>query len=255
MPTLELVQESVAARGEAAAGAAARAQTAPFFADLARRARAHDAGTEIAFEGEEIPTVFWVLEGWIGLPKTLEDGREQLIDIVLPGDVVMPVSCDGLTAAFGLQALTDASVAALPRALFDEARYGSQALRNIVDSLDAAARARRAERLLRIGQGSARERVAHALIELFVRLNAIGQTDRLGYRLPLKQQQLGEFTGLSGVHICRTLRALTEAGAIAASDHRIRFLDLALLARIAKTDIARLSEEILAPGSLRVETG
>lgn len=251
MPIMELIQGTGPGCDEAG-GRNARARTDPFFTDLARRARTHGAGTEITFEGEEVPTVTWVLEGWVGLPKTLEDGREHLIDIVLPGDVIAPVSSDGLTAAFGLRALTRVDVAAVPRAVFDEARCHSLALRNIVDSLEAAARARRAERLLRIGQGSARERVAYALIELFVRLNAIGQADRLTYHLPLRQRQLGEFTGLSGVHVCRTLRALTQLGALEAADHRIRIANPALLARIGKVDIARLCEEILPPGSPRV---
>jgi hypothetical protein len=68
-----------------------------------------------------------------------------------------------------------------------------------------------------------------------------------GARLPVTQAQLGAFTGLSGVHVCRTLGTLAREGAISRPGRGIVAGDLGRLAALARADIARLARDILAP--------
>ena len=65
--------------------------------------------------------------------------------------------------------------------------------------------------------------------------------------MPLGQQQLGDFTGLSSVHVCRTLRRLNRIGVIRTGDHMdILIRDLPALADLAQVDLAALRKEITA---------
>ncbi|MDJ0631382.1 MAG: Crp/Fnr family transcriptional regulator [Rhodobacter sp.] len=223
-----------------------------------RNARDYKAGQAIAFEGEEVASVLCVLDGWISLSKTLEDGERQIIDFGLPGDIVTAVAADGTTSCLEVDALTDVTVAALSHADWERRQSASPELREMADHLAAASHARLSERMLRLGKGSAPVRIAYALLELCVRLRSIGQTQDHTFHLPLTQQHLGEFTGLSSVHVCRTLRRLSRQQIIQTEDHLdIKIIDLAALSGIAGIGPDRLQAEIvpapmptiLAPGN------
>lgn len=220
---------------------------------LGRNAREYGAGQRIAFEGGTVASVLCVLEGWIALSKTLEDGERQIIDFVLPGDVTTAISADGATSCLEVEALTDVVVATFNHADWEHLQTAFPGLRELAEHLAAATQARLSERMLRLGKGSAPMRIAYALLELCVRLRSIGQTRDHTFHLPLTQQHLGEFTGLSSVHVCRTLRRLARRGIIATGDHLdIRIIDLSALSDAAGIDVKRLEAEIVPEAALNV---
>ena len=219
--------------------------TAGFPPDLLERARFVRAGSELAFEGEPSDCSTAVIEGWISLSKMLDDGRRQIIDIILPMDVAIPVAGDGQTCSCTVRALTDAIVAIIGGPLAAKPAHLRDFTVRDMESLTAAARARQAERLLRIGQGNAYERVAHALLELFVRLHAIRRTSGTCFHLPITQQHFGEFVGLSSVHVCRTLHRLIRNGVIDQHGRDIVIHDLDALAAIARVNLERFRGDIL----------
>ncbi|MCE3518985.1 Crp/Fnr family transcriptional regulator, partial [Escherichia coli] len=47
-----------------------------------------DAGTTFLVEGANSAHLFTVLSGWAFRYKTLEDGRRQILNYVLPGDLI-----------------------------------------------------------------------------------------------------------------------------------------------------------------------
>lgn len=216
-----------------------------FLATVRKHARPVAAGTEIMFEGDPVYAVTWVLKGWVGLSKILDDGRRQLIDLVLPVDLVVATTADGSSSPYGITALTDAVTAPYSMARLARQRAEFQALGRIIDRLTAAAATRQAERMLRLGQGTACERVAHALLEVFLRLEAIGQTTGCRFKLPITQRDFGDLTGLTSVHVCRTLRRLMRDGLIDYLGQEITIRNIDRLAKIAKADIDAFREEII----------
>ncbi|HVM37374.1 MAG TPA: helix-turn-helix domain-containing protein, partial [Sphingomicrobium sp.] len=60
---------------------------------------------------------------------------------------------------------------------------------------------------------NARTRVAHLLCEFSLRLKLAGLGNANGYELPMTQEQLADATGLTPVHVNRTMKAL-EAEAL-----------------------------------------
>ncbi|HVX79016.1 MAG TPA: helix-turn-helix domain-containing protein [Bradyrhizobium sp.] len=84
-----------------------------------------------------------------------------------------------------------------------------------------------------MGLRSARERIAHLLLELYIRLR--GRTPNKGdvIRIPLTQGHIGQAVGLTGVHVSRTLRTLREQGIAQFVKQDLEILDPNALVRTA----------------------
>lgn len=204
------------------------------------------AGTLLKLEGELSSSVFVVVSGWIALNKALPDGEKQILDFLLSGEVIDPGSADPLTSALEVEAITDVELAVIPRQTWEQLLHAHEAIRTAQERIAAAAQARMSERLLRLGKANAQVRVAYALLELCLRLKTGIAADGDQFHLPFTQQQLGDFTGLSSVHVCRTLRRLKRHGIVETEDHMdVMILDVEALAEAAQVNTEELRNEII----------
>jgi CRP-like cAMP-binding protein len=204
------------------------------------------AGQVIEFEGDETLAVYCVLSGWIAVTKSTEDGHRMIVDLVLPGEQIDPASADAGTSSVQIEALTDVTIAAVPDPVFQRLTRAHPEIRARFDRNVAAAMARMSERMLRLGKSKAEGRIAYALCELCLRAGEGRFADGAVFRIPMTQQQLGDFTGLSSVHVCRTLRRLQAKGIVTAVEHmEVTIRDAARLARLAEVDPEALRNEIL----------
>jgi CRP-like cAMP-binding protein len=89
---------------------------------------------------------------------------------------------------------------------------------------------------LSLGRRTAKARLAMLFSELQVRLQIVGLADERGYALPLTQMDLSECTGLTNVHVNRTMRELREEGIVDLQDGRVTIHDRTKLWRIAEFD-------------------
>lgn len=96
------------------------------------------------------------------------------------------------------------------------------------------------EWIANVGRRPARERVAHVLCECYERLQALGLTDRETFELPITQSELGDATGLSSVHVNRTLQALRKSGLIISIGKNFTIPDRARLRATADFDASYL---------------
>jgi CRP-like cAMP-binding protein len=88
-----------------------------------------------------------------------------------------------------------------------------------------------------VGRRNARTRIAHLLCEFSLRLQHAGLAEEIGYDLPMTQEQLGDATGLTSVHVNRTIRALEAEGLIdRASPRSITIGDWKKLADVGDFD-------------------
>lgn len=216
---------------------------------LEKNLRQIRAGVDIFAEGDEAAPILCVVDGWVALNKSLEDGHVQTIDIIVPPDIVLPTAADEQHSIYDVHALTDATVSSISRVELDRIEISDPPkFWTSVRARSAPAHARVAERTLRLGQGSAEMRIAYVLIELCLRLSAHKGEQGSEFDLPLTQQQIGEFAGLSSVHVCRTLRRLSRKGLIDTSDNlRIVIHDIEGLAEIADAELDVLKSELLTP--------
>ena len=93
------------------------------------------------------------------------------------------------------------------------------------------------DHLTSIGQRPARERVAHLILELFIRYRAQWPGHSINnMHLPLTQEHIGDATGLTGVHVNRVLRDLRNEGVLEFHYRRLNILDPDKLLDIATID-------------------
>jgi len=193
-----------------------------------------EAGATVLEQGTSSTHVFTVLAGIGYRQKTLDDGRQQILNFIMPGDLV------GLQAALfqdmehSIETLTDMTLCVFQRAHLPELFRKQPDLGYTV--VWHAAREERMldEQLVSIGRRTARERIAHAILTLHDKASRRGLADRAGVvALPIRQRQLADALGLSVVHTNKTLRHLTSAGHMRWRGGRLEVRDRAALAQIA----------------------
>jgi CRP-like cAMP-binding protein len=183
------------------------------------------AGEDLVCEGDRCDSVRLFLSGWACRYKALEDGRRQILSFILPGD-----SCDAYiylipTMDHSIATLTSVSFAELDRVAFERLMSADASVAEAFHCETLAARAIQREWGINLGRRDALERVAHIICELFERLKVVGHVDGNTFVFPVTQMDLADATGLSTVHLNRTLQELRAAGLITLRDRSLTILD------------------------------
>jgi len=195
------------------------------------------ARRDIVREGDRPESLKIILSGWACRNKMLEDGRRQILSFFLAGDL-----CDLNVYILRemdhtLSALTPVSYAEITRDMMDDitSRYPRITQAFWWDTLVATAVQR--EWTLNIGQRTALERMAHLLCEIFIKMEVVGQTHGNHCEFPLLQSDLAEATGLSTVHVNRTLQELRAQNLIILRGKELTIPDLDRLKEVAMFNI------------------
>jgi CRP-like cAMP-binding protein len=202
--------------------------------DIKRDHVALKAGTEIIRTGDECPEIYTLYSGWAFRFKTLPDGRRQILNFLLPGDLVGLQAAMFDAAQYGVEALTDAELCLLPRrkvwALFDEmpglafdvAWLGSREEGYVDDNLTST------------GRRTAAERIAALIISLYKRAKALGLVENDSFEFPLTQQHIADALGMSLVHTNKTLARLRRMGMYSRANGTMTLTNPRVLQRIAQ---------------------
>lgn len=168
--------------------------------------------------GDPATHLFWVEQGAAMVQRYLEDGRRQLVEIVLPGDLCgfsqqasYPATCETLQPSI-LRACRKAD-------LERSGELGWIIQRQIERQLCSAQ-----EHALELGRMTAQERVC-ALLARFAGQGQCARFDRtsdgpdLHIQLPMTRGEIGDYLGLSLETVCRTLTELQRKGVIEIGRH------------------------------------
>ncbi|MEO5372686.1 MAG: Crp/Fnr family transcriptional regulator [Alphaproteobacteria bacterium] len=210
--------------------------------DLLSQRRSVRANTDIVVDGDEYGAILIVCEGWAYRYKLLADGRRQILNFVLPGDGIGSYASLFTIAANSVQSLTDVVLGVIaPDRLHHINRHHPRLSGALSRSL-AQGESMLAEHVVRIGRRTAYERMAHLLMELLMRLQAVGFADHRSYDLPLTQEILADALGLSIVHVNRTLRQLRRDGLLRIEGRRIVIDDVDRLTEVAEFEPGYLEQ-------------
>ena len=208
------------------------------------------AGQEIYAEGEACDSLFLVREGWAIQHQILEDGRRQILNFALPGSLLGFQSDSEPAMSHSAECLTDVTVAVIPKSKLPEL-FGRDPNLAVGFALLAAETLNSAyETLTDVGRRTAREAVAHLLLRLFLKMRSIDSSAPFGaVDFPLTLEHIGDALGLTGVHVCRTLRALREDGIAHLSRGTLRLGDFERLVEAAgcSYDNIPYQDEVPAP--------
>ncbi len=174
-------------------------------------------------QGDASEFVYLLIDGWAFRYRTLGDGRRQIVDFTLPGALLG--FGPGRVMSHGVEARTVCDLCVIPRARFDALLLQVPTLAIRLIQTLAQNEAIALERLMTIGRQSARERIAHLLVELVARARQSGLkvTDK-GFTLPLTQTHIADAIGLTSVHVCRTLAELRKDGIVLLRAGRLQIL-------------------------------
>ena len=179
-----------------------------FLRDLQHEERGFERGREIIIQGERSPNLFVLKSGWAYSHKLLANGKRQVLEILLPGDLLGMREYAFSGALNFVTTLTSATVCPFPRTRLRDFYRDQAGLTGVLCDILMREQAVLIERIADIGSRSAYQRVAHLFMELYVRLGWIGLREGSSFEFPMSQTILGEALGLSRVHIARTIREL-----------------------------------------------
>jgi CRP-like cAMP-binding protein len=155
----------------------------------------------------------------------LVNGGKSISAIHMPGDIVdLQNSLLGM-ADHNVRVLTPATVAFIPvKAIKKLAfEFPNVGMAMWYDTLVDGSIFR--EWIANIARRNASARLAHLLCEFGLRYEAIGLGRRDSFVLPMTQEQLADATGLTSVHINRTLMDLQSRGLIARDKKTVTIAD------------------------------
>jgi CRP-like cAMP-binding protein len=168
----------------------------------------------IARDGVKVDHSCLLLSGFAYRQKMVATGERQILSIHMQGDLVDLQNSLLKVADHNVQALTPCDLAFIPREAIRQIAFERPAVGEALwlDTLVDGSIFR--EWIANVGRRDARTRLAHLLCEFALRLEAAGLGEHTGYELPMTQEQLADCTGLTPVHVDRTLMALGRDGLI-----------------------------------------
>jgi CRP/FNR family transcriptional regulator, nitrogen fixation regulation protein len=204
----------------AAAAAQPAAGTAPEPFVPASTVMHYERDEEIIAQDDVAEYGFQVVSGCVRTVRLLEDGRRQVGEFLLPGDVFGWEM--GREHAFGAEAVTPVVLHRFPlRALEEKAVTDTRFARQLRQQFAAQMRRMRGQLLL-LGRKTAFERIASFLVEMSERLH-VGSESAI--ELPMSRTDIADYLGMTIETVCRGLSDLRQRGTIAVERSRIAIRD------------------------------
>lgn len=196
---------------------------------MAKNVRKIGARRDLVREGERPRGVNVVIEGWGCRYKQLPDGRRQIVSFFIPGDLCEANVFILKEMDHSIGAITAMIFAEIGAMDFEDLMHQSPRITQALWWHELVSAAVSREWTTNVGQRSAYERIAHLMCELFVRLRAVSLAEGSTCDFPLTQADLADATGLTPVHVNRTLQELRRDGLIALHNRRLTIPDLQAL--------------------------
>jgi CRP/FNR family transcriptional regulator len=197
--------------------------------------RAFEAGQTVIWSGDRMDFVGSVVSGIATLTQTMEDGRTQMVGLLLPSDFVGRPGRSG--SAYNVVAVTDMVMCCFRKGPFEDMiartpHIAHRLLEMTLDELDAAR-----EWMLVLGRKTAREKIASLLAIIARRDAALHSSKRqdgsLVFDLPLTREAMADYLGLTLETVSRQISALKKDGVVRLEGKR----------KVTVPDMQRLMDE------------
>ena len=191
-------------------------------------------GQTIIEEGQKVRDILLVLTGLAARTKFLEDGQRQIMAFLVPGDLC-DVEVFVLEAMdHSITAMSDVTCVLIPAKVIEDLLTESSSVTRALWWSTMTDSAILRERIIDHGSRDARERLAHLCYEMLIRYRIVGETTDDSFPFSITQEDLADATGLSTVHVNRTLQELRVEGLIELRNKIMTVLDTKGLKEAAK---------------------
>jgi CRP-like cAMP-binding protein len=205
---------------------------------------------DLVHDGYEFCKLCFVKSGFAARYKLLRSGKRQIVNFVLPGDVVGLPGSFLDRAANSVIAVTDMALQVCSLESFVALCYRRPKFGLILSWIAMQEAANYAERVIDVGRRTPIERLAHLLLEIQFRLAMVGLAGDLYFDLPFTQEMMSDALGLSVPHLNRMLTKLRSEGMIAVNERRVEFVDMKAIQQLAQFQPIRPAQ---MPGPIEIE--
>lgn len=215
-------------------------QVADMVDDLCREKVTFRPRHRIVGAGDAYGSIYLIQSGWVLRASHLQDGRRQIVNIALAGDLLCFNASLFKKSTFDLIARTNVEAYRfdIPRVMDMLASQSKLAL--ALSWANAQEESLLAERIVSLGRRSACEKVAHIFCEILERLRIVSLYDQGPLRMPLSQEDLADILGMSLIHTNRTIRGLVRAKLL-----RYRAGEVVILDETALRGVAGFEDDYL----------
>lgn len=193
-----------------------------------------DKGATVLVEGAHSAHLYTVLSGWGFRYKLLPDGRRQILNYLMPGDLL------GLQGSLmgemqhSVEALSPMLLCMFERDKLEELYRNHPGLAYDITWIASREEQMLDENLLSVGRRTAIERAAYLIAFICTRAASVGLGERSAVEIPITQQHVADTLGLSLVHTNKTIRKLADRKLLKWRDRGCEVMDMEGLLGIAR---------------------
>ena len=188
---------------------------------------------DLIVDGYEYRKLCFVSDGYAVRYKLLSNGKRQILNVVLPGDVVGLPGSFYERAVYSVTAVTDLRMQVCPLDAYVQLCYRRPQFGLALSWIAVQEATVYAEHVIDVGRRTPIERLSHFLLELHARLRAVGRAEERRFTLPFSQEVIADVLGLSVPHLNRMMQQLRGEKLIADRDRVIEFLDFDAIQTLA----------------------
>ena len=189
---------------------------------------------DLVVAGSAYRSLCFVKDGFAIRYKLLRSGKRQILNVILPGDVIgFPVSFFD-RSIYSIVAVSDltyniCSLDAYVRLCYEQPQFGLA-----LSWLAAQEAAIYAEHIVDLGRRTPLERLAHFLLEIHARLLPVGRAEVASFHLPFSQEVMADALGLSVPHLNRVMQQLRGERLITSHSRVVELTDMTGLQTLAQ---------------------
>ena len=184
--------------------------------------------------GSEYRSLCFVKDGYAIRYKLLRNGKRQILNVILPGDVIgFPVSFFD-RSIYSVVAVSDLTYSICPLDAYVRLCHEQPQFGLAFSWLAAHEAVIYAEHIVDLGRRTPLERLAHFLLEVHARLLAVGRAEKTSFDLPFSQEVMADVLGLSVPHLNRVMQQLRAERLITSHARLVELTDMASLQTLAQ---------------------
>jgi len=189
---------------------------------------------DLIVDGYEFRKLCFLKDGYAVRYKLLRNGKRQILNVLLPGDLVGIPGSFLKRAVYSVTAITDLTMNVCSLDSYVQLCYRRPQFGLALTWIAVQEAATYAEHIIDVGRRTPIERLSHFLLELHERLYAVGRAEKTSFALPFSQEVMADVLGLSVPHLNRMMQRLRGEKLIAGGERRVEFVDPGALQALAQ---------------------
>ena len=188
---------------------------------------------DLIADGYEYRKLCFVKDGYAVRYKLLRNGKRQILNVVLPGDIVGLPGSFYERAVYAVTAITDLRMHVCALNSYVQLCYRRPQYGLALSWIAVQEATTYAEHVIDVGRRTPIERLSHFLLELHARLLTVGRAEEKRFTLPFSQEVIADVLGLSVPHLNRMMQQLRAEKLIADSERVVEFIDTGAMQTLA----------------------